>query len=405
MFYGWRVVSGTFVAQLAVVGFFSYAVSLLTPLIREEFGASLQQVMYSLTAGIFIGMVLQPLAGVMLDRYPVRWIMAAGLVLFAAGLWVLAQSTSITQYIVIFGLTMALANAFAGIPASQVSISRWFTSSRGKALGISAVGTSVGGIVVPGLMAWWLVSLGWRGTLENLALCVTLLVLPFVVLTIRGKPADVGLLPEGGAAGVAAPVGIPELTTKDILSNPGFWQVGLSIGLMLSVYISVLANIAPYATDLGVSAAQASTLIMIVAVAGLVGKLVFGMAADKVNLKIGLSAAITLLIASLLIMAMQPGYFVMLISAVLLGLASGGMVPVWGLLMASVFGLVSYGRAMGLMGPLISLLIMPGFTIVGWLHGFSGSYQLGLLVFAATLVLAVLSIVPLKLAAPQASSE
>jgi MFS family permease len=193
MFYGWYVVAGTFVSQMAVVGFFSYSVSLLTPLIREEFGASLQEVMYSLTAGIFAGMVLQPLAGVMLDRYPARWIMTGGILLLAAGLWILAQSNSITEYIVIFGLTMALANAFAGIPASQVSISRWFTSSRGRALGISAVGTSVGGIVVPGLMAWWLHSLGWRGTLENLAICIALMVLPFVVLTIRGKPADIGL--------------------------------------------------------------------------------------------------------------------------------------------------------------------------------------------------------------------
>ncbi len=405
MFYGWYVVAGTFVSQMAVVGFFSYAVSLLTPLIREEFGASLQEVMYSLTAGIFTGMVLQPLAGVMLDRYPVRWIMAGGLILFATGLWILAQSTSITQYIVIFGLTMALANAFAGIPASQVSISRWFTSSRGKALGVSAVGTSVGGIVVPGLMAWWLVSLGWRGTLENLALWTALLVLPFVALTIRGKPSDVGLLPEGEQPGAAAPVNISELSTGVILRNPGFWQVGLSIGLMLSVYISILANLAPYATELGLSATQASALIMTVAVAGLVGKLVFGMAADKVNLKIGLSSAISLLIAALLIMALEPGYLLMLLAVVLLGLASGGMVPVWGLLMARVFGLVSYGRAMGLMGPLVSILIMPGFTIVGWLHGISGNYQLSLLAFAAVLVLAILSIASLKLSAPQASFE
>ena len=256
MFYGWYVVAGTFVSQLAVVGFFSYSISLLTPLIREEFGVSLEQVMYSLTAGIFTGMILQPLAGVMLDRYPVRWIIAAGTLMFAAGLWALANSSSIAQYIVIFGLTMAAANAFAGIPPSQVSISRWFTSSRGKALGISAVGTSVGGIVVPGLVAWWLQTSGWRGALENLALCTVLIVLPFVVLTIRGKPADVGLLPEDGKPGASAPIDVPELTLKDIIRHPGYWQIGISVGLMLSVYISILANMAPYAAGLGVSATR-----------------------------------------------------------------------------------------------------------------------------------------------------
>jgi MFS family permease len=397
MFYGWYVVAGTFVSQLAVVGFFSYSISLLTPLIREEFGVSLEQVMYSLTAGIFTGMILQPLAGVMLDRYPVRWIMAAGTLLFAAGLWALANSSSIAQYIVIFGLTMAAANAFAGIPPSQVSISRWFTSSRGKALGISAVGTSVGGIVVPGLVAWWLQTSGWRGALENLALCTVLIVLPFVVLTIRGKPADVGLLPEDGKPGASAPIDVPELTLKDIIRHPGYWQIGISVGLMLSVYISILANMAPYAAGLGVSATRASTLIMVVAIMGLLGKLAFGVAADKVNLKIGLWAAMALLVTALLLMATEPGYPLMLLAVGLLGLASGGMIPVWGLLMASVFGLVSYGRAMGLMGPLISLLVMPGFTVTGRLYDATGSYQLCLLAFSGVLVFGALFLVPLRI--------
>jgi MFS family permease len=396
MFYGWYVVAGTFVSQMAVVGFFSYSISLLIPLIREEFGVSLEQVMYSLTAGIFTGMVLQPLAGVMLDRYPVRWIMAAGTLLFAVGLWALAHTSSITQYIVVFGLTMAVANVFAGIPPSQVSISRWFTSSRGRALGISAVGTSVGGIVIPGLVTWWLNTSGWRGALENLALCIVLLVLPFLVLTIRGKPSDVGLLPEGGEPGAGVPIDIPELTLKEIIRHPGYWQVGLAIGLMLSVYIAMLANIGPYATGLGISAARASTLIMTIALMGLLGKLVFGLAADRVNLKMGLWAAIVLLIMALLLMATEPGYPLMLLAVGLLGLASGGMIPVWGLIMARVFGLVSYGRAMGLMGPLISLLVMPGFTITGRLYDATGSYQLCLLVFAGVLVLGALCLVPLK---------
>ncbi len=78
MFFGWYVVAGTFVAQMFVLGFFTYSVSLVVPFVREEFGVSMAEVMYSLTAGTFMGMILLPLAGVMLDRYPIRWIMAVG---------------------------------------------------------------------------------------------------------------------------------------------------------------------------------------------------------------------------------------------------------------------------------------------------------------------------------------
>ena len=116
MFYGWRVVGGAFVAQLFVVGFFTYAVSLLVEPVREEFGVTLEQVMYSLTASTLFGLFLQPVGGILVDRYSVRWVMTAGALLYAAGLFALAKTTTITQYILVFALTMALANALGGIP-------------------------------------------------------------------------------------------------------------------------------------------------------------------------------------------------------------------------------------------------------------------------------------------------
>ncbi len=331
--------------------------------------------------------------------------MAVGTLLFAGGLWTLAHTTGITQFIVVFGVTMAVANAFAGAPASQTTISRWFTTSRGRALGVSAIGTSVGGIAIPALVAWWLQTSGWRVTLENLSLTIALIVLPFVVLTIRGKPSDIGALPEGGESGAGAHSGGPELGLADIIRHPGYWYIGIPLGLLFSVYTAILANIAPYATGLGTTAAQASTLIMAVAIMGLVGKLAFGMAADKLNLKVGLWMAMGLVLVAFLIMASEPGYPLMLLAAGLLGLAAGGMLPVWGAMMAKVFGLVSYGRAMGLMGPLITLMVMPGFVVAGSLFDATGSYQLCLLVFAGIIALAAPLLVPLKLTVAESYAD
>ena len=399
MFFGWNVVAGTFVAQMFVIGFFTYSVSLLVPLVRAEFGVSMEQVMYSLIAGTSGGMFLMPLAGIMLDRYPVRWIMAGGTLLSAIGLWTLANTSSITQYIVVFGVTMSVANAFAGGPASQTTISRWFTTSRGRALGISAVGSSVGGIAVPALVTWWLQTSGWRAALENLSLVIALIVLPFLILTIRGKPSDIGLLPEGGDAATAGEPTGPELGLRDIIRRPGYWYIGITLGLLFSVYTAVLANISPYATGLGATAAQASSLIMAVAVMGLVGKLVFGIAADKISLKLSLWLAMALVFAAFLLLASEPGYSYMLLATGLMGLAAGGMLPIWGAMMARVFGLVSFGRAMGMMMPLITLLVMPGFAVVGRLYDATGSYRLCLLVFAGSVAVATLLLVPLKLPA------
>lgn len=397
MFYGWRVVAGAFVSQMFVVGFFTYSVSLLIAPVREEFGANLEQVMYSLTAGTFVGLLVMPVAGIMVDRLPVRWLCAGGMLAFGLGLWALARSTTIGQYIVIFGLTMSLANAFAGSLTGSAAICRWFTTTRGRALGVAAIGTSAGGVVLPALVGAWLTEYGWRDAMEYLALCILVFVLPFVIYTVRGKPADVGMEPE--IADAATPAANPDrnLSLKEILTHPGYWYIGLSLGLLFSVYTAILANITPYATELGISETLASALIMTVAVAGFVGKLAFGVAADKINLKAGLWAAQALVIVSFLVLATEPGYAIMVLAAIAMGLAAGGMLPVWGAMLASVFGLLSYGRVMGLMGPLITLCVMPGFAVVGKLYDLSGSYALCLLVYAGVTVLAGALLVPLRI--------
>ena len=56
MFYGWRIVAGSFLSQAFVIGFFTYAVSLLTQPVQESFGVSVEMVMYSLTLGTFISL-------------------------------------------------------------------------------------------------------------------------------------------------------------------------------------------------------------------------------------------------------------------------------------------------------------------------------------------------------------
>ncbi len=398
MFYGWRVVSGVFVAQLFVTGFFTYAVSLFVAPVRAEFRVTLEQVMYSLTVATLLGLVVTPVCGALIDKFPVRWLMTCGVVIFSAGLWLLSSSASITEYVVIFGLTMALANGLAGSMCGSAIISRWFTANRGRALGIAAMGTSVGGVAIPILASYWLGEYGWRGALQHLSILILLLMLPAVVLTVRGKPADVGLNAEAERDGSFTPEALDTLRSPiDILKTSAFWYLGLSLGALFSAYSAIVANITPYAINLGHSDADASILIMAIAISGFIGKLLFGMAADTFSLKAGLWSAQGLVIAGFLILAMEPGFSILLIAAGLIGLAAGGMLPVWGTMMARIFGLISYGKAMGLMGPLLTICIVPGFTLVGRLFDTHGNYTLALLIFSIVVFVGALLLLPLRL--------
>lgn len=405
MFFGWRVVAGSFASMLLITGFYTYSVSLLVSPVRAEFGVSLEQVMYGLTLGTLLGLVTSPIMGIMIDRYSLRAMMTVGCLLTALGFWLLSGTESILTFNLIFGVTMTVSNSLAGSITGSAAVSRWFTASRGKALGIASMGTSVGGIAVPALITWWLELSGWRGALENLALLTLLLITPWVFINIRGKPADIGQqaessgnddpvqpLPEG------APV-TPALTMADIVRMPAFWQIGISLGLVFCAYSSILANLSPYATDLDISEAQASAMIMTLAIFGLIGKLGFGIAADRIPLKFGLWSAHALIISSFSLLATEPPYSLMLVAAAMLGLATGGMLPVWNAMVAQTFGIDSFGRAMGAMGPVITLCVMPGFTVVGRLYDHTGNYTVALLSFCVIVTIAAALLVPLKLTA------
>ena len=90
-------------------------------------------------------------------------------------------------------------------------------------------------------------------------------------------------------------------------------------------------------------------------------------------------------------------FLVMLAAAISMGLASGGLLPVWGAMLARLFGLESYGLAMGLMSPVVTLCIMPTFVMVGRLVDTYGTFVYPMLVFACTTALAMAILLPLRL--------
>lgn len=399
MFYGWRVVAGAFAGMVLANGVFTYAFTVLVNPIRDEFSASLEQVMYSLTLGTFFGLLVGPVIGILIDRYSVRYLMTLGCLMMAIGLYAISQAQSIVQFNFLVGITMALSmNAVSSMSGSAV-VSRWFTVSRGKALGIASMGTSLGGIIVPALLTWWVELYGWRGALQNLALAAAVVVTPFIWLTIRSRPEDVGLQAEPipASSGKTETAAAKVLGIGDIVKMRAFWLIGLSMGLVFAAFSSMMANLAPYAASLGSGEGAISTMIAVLAMGGLVGKLVFGTAADRIDLKYGLWAAHVLLGTAFLIMLAEPAYPWLLVASACFGLSTGGLLPVWNALVARVFGVDSFGRAMGAMGPLITLSIMPAYALVGRLFDMTGSYSLGLWVLNGFILAAAALLIPLKI--------
>jgi len=409
MYYGWFIVSGALLSQVAMVGFFTYVFSLLVLPLQISFDATRSEVMYSMSLTAMLGLFLAPAIGVMADKFPIRWLMVLGASIFGGGLFALSMTQSLLQFTLLFGVVMGLSNQLLGPLCGSAIISRWFTEHRGKALGIAATGSSLGGILLPALFVLWLEESGdWRSALQNLSYGVLFILLPYLFFVMRDfsppKELEKSVTATGNSA-LKQPSEHQEYSLKQIIKDLNYWIVGISLALLFSSYSALLANLTPYLVGQGFDKAIAAQAIMIIAISGFVGKISFGYAADKVSLRLALSVTQMAVIVGLLILAANPSYLMIAVALTILGLSTGGMLPVWGALLAAIFGTVSYGRVMGLMMPLIVLIVIPGYSLAGYLSDQSGNYTSCFIIFSAFIAISMPLALLLKIASTANPAE
>jgi len=191
----------------------------------------------------------------------------------------------------------------------------------------------------------------------------------------------------------------------EILRDRSFWVIGLSFGLLIMSYSGFLSNVGLYVESMNMDPGVGPRLIQLVALFGLIGKIGLGAATDRIDLRMGLWVALGLAAVGLAIFSTEPSLTVMWFAAPVLGLASGGVLPVWAGMVARCFGTESFGRAMGLMSPLVGLLVMPGFMIAGWSADTTGSFTDALQIYVGAIGLAGLLLFALDMNSAGESPE
>ena len=395
MFYGWWIVTAVFVSQMMATGFYMYTFPLLVVPLETEFGASRTEVMAGMSAVGFVGIFLPLLIGPLVDKWSVRGLMVIGAGVMGAAFLLLASAPSILVFTLVFAIAISLSNTLLGPMTGSTVVALWFSERRGFALGIAAIGTSVGGFIMPILMSEAIINFGWRDSLRMLAAFVLIVQLPFVAYFLRNHPSDRGTTPDGKPApldsqGRPSDPNAGAVGWRAILALPSFWLLSLSLGLLFASYGATMANLNAYAIGLDIAAQPAARLISVIAVFGLIGKLIFGRLADSVSLKVLLAAAMLLAAAGFGLLSTEPDYSLMILATVLMGLSAGGMLPVWGAIVPALFGMANYGRAMGFMMPVIASLGIPSFILIAQIYDRTGSYQIGLQLFVGLLLLALL---------------
>ena len=381
--YRWLVVAYTLVIQGVSVGILVYCFALFSLPWLDEFATSSdgetsrRDVMVIISVLQIVMGALGPFVGRHLDHTSMRKIVLFGTALLAAGLYLLQFANAIWQIWVIYATIMPLASLMMGSLAAQTLVTKWFHSERGMALGISAMGTSLGGIVFPWLVAGWLTEHGWRDTLQLLAVLTCVVVIPLTLVVLRREP------PARDDQTTQSSAAARMWTSREILSARRlFWLPFLALVPLTMGFTALQFNLGVFTRDLGLTDADAAPLIMVSSLCMVIGKFFTGGLGDRIDHRYLFWISAFLLVCACLFLLATNHYTGLLLGVICMGLSGGGILPMMGVIFGARFGAAAFGRVMGFVMVNVTLgAVTPIFA--GWAYDVYGSYDLVLLCLIA----------------------
>ena len=364
--------------------------------IHDELGWSFLQINLGITVFGVIASLLAPVYGGAADRWGVRPVAIASLIAFglAFALFAFMPPTLAAWY----GLWALV--GVVGIGSTPVTwtraINMWFVRNRGLALGILLVGTSIAGIVVPQLAraaidGKLLGSGGWRNAFPILALLPLLVATPIALWkfrepTLSERPAGISDL-AGNLTGVTAGTAVRDYR---------FWVIWASIACVALAFGGAFINMVQIAILHGFSPAQGATVMSVMALGILAGRIVTGALFDRfwapaVLVPILLAPAL----ACWLLMGTATPLAQLMAAGVLLGFAAGAESDLIAFLAGRYFGMANYGSIYGLLYMPFGLGSAVSPALYGAVRDATGNYDAMLRV--AMVLFAVGAVLPLAL--------
>lgn len=372
-----KVTATGFFSLFSIVGIAFYGLPFFYDFWVQDFGWSRATV----TSGNAFGKVIIGMfaffAGWVIDRFGPRRVMLSGIMMGGIALIGLSRVTALWQYY-FFYLFYALGYMCGGPLPNQVLISRWFTGSRGKAMGIAYLGIGIGGMLVPQIAKKLNMEFGWHQALMMLGILMIIIALPMVWF-VKDNP-------EGKTAAVKQDE--PKISLSSILKGWPFYL--LLIGSMCSIgaVSGTIQNLKLFFSfDLKYLQEHSANILSLILAASIAGRLLMGWLADRIPKKYVMILIYTLVAVSipLLYLVNTPG--VIYVFAFIFGIGLGGDYMIIPLMAAELFGVKVMGRVMGIILTFDGLAEAFSPMLVGWLRDRGGSYANG---FAALIMLAVI---------------
>jgi MFS family permease len=380
----WVVAAAAFLGAFVSFGA-SYTFGIFLEPMATELHASHAALSAVFSTATVITYLLSPFTGRIADRYGPRPVVGLGAILLCAGLVATSRVHFFPLLFVTYGIGLGCAVACTYVP-SVAAVGEWFKERRVVALGTAISGIGFGTLLAAPVSAVLIERYGWRSAIEMLGWAGGSLMLVSAALFFRPP-----VLQEQAKVPIR-----PKLRTRAfVLLYSSLLLAGIAI------YVSVVF-ITAYAMDLGATRVSGAALVGYIGAASVVGRLGLNLLVPRFGLLGTYQLSVAILFLSYAFWIAGHSYPVLVIFSLLMGIGYGGIAGLSPAVAAAIFGIGGLGQLLGVLFTAFAASCLLGPPVAGWMVDYLHTYRASPFYACAAAALAVLVVIPLRLAAKTA---
>ena len=398
--YAWVIVAVGAVMRLFSSSFRSSS-SILIPRLVESFGWSYGQVGLGFAIQWIVSGMFGPPAGMMGERYGVRWTMRLGALLFIIGMVLTGFMQNLWQFYLFFGIILSAAMGIFQVPLTA-AVTIWFRKHLGTGMGLLQSSQGIGPLIAVPVMLLIIEFFG--GGLDGLRAAFWIpgivggAVILIMVQFFYNEPADIGVRPLGAPAdepikkiqtGEIAKVR-SKVFLKQAQRTSAFWNL-ISIHFWgCAGHAIILLYLVAMAEDEGVSTALAAGAFVTMSVTSTITRFAVPVIADRMGSKPAMAGCFFLQTAPILLLFVAHDPWQFYLFAVLFGIGFGGEMSAFPIINRQYYGSGPIGTTYGyqMMGAGIGMAA--GALIGGRLRDLTGDFDATM---ALSLILSMVGVI------------
>ena len=400
--YAWVIVAVGAVMRLFSSSFRSSS-SILIPRLVESFGWSYGAVGLGFAIQWIVSGMFGPPAGMMGDRYGVRWTMRLGAVLFIFGMVLTGFMQNLWQFYLFFGVILSAAMGIFQVPLTA-AVTLWFRKHLGVGMGLLQSSQGIGPLVAVPIML--LIIQAFGGGIDGLRAAFWIpgilggVIILVMVQLFYNEPAQIGVralgAPEDEPIKAVQTGEIAKVRTKVFVKQAkrtgAFWNL---IGIHFwgcAGHAIILVYLVAIAEDEGVSKGLAAGAFVTLSVTSTVTRFAVPVIADRMGSKPAMAGCFFLQVAPIFLLFFAQDAWQFYLFAVLFGIGFGGEMSAFPIINRQYYGSGPIGTTYGyqMMGAGVGMAT--GALIGGQLRDITGDFNATMGLSFALSLLGVISI-------------